>query len=91
MIPVYRRFWFEFDIETAFSFPPGIGIGCGVTGIDLDDAVGIMDRKVFGEIKRPPFKKVIEDIDIRTLDQGHVIPNMHPPISRGIWFPLGYD
>jgi len=38
-----------------------------------------------------PVASSIEDVDIRTLDQGHVIPNMLPPSWRGIWFPLGYS
>jgi len=88
---LYKRFWFEFKIDSVFNYPPGIGLGCGVTAIDYDDAVKILDQKVFNVIGRPPFKKVIEDVDIRELDQGHVIPNMSPPIYRGIWYPLGYD
>lgn len=87
----YKRYWFEFEIDSAFEFPAGIGIGCGVTAVDMNDAIKIMDEKVFSDIKRPPFKKTVEDIDLRDLDQGHVIPNMKPPIYRGIWFPLGYD
>ena len=87
----YKRYWFVFQILSAFGFPPGIGIGCGITAIDLDDAIKIMDRKIFFASNRPPFKKVIEDVDIRTLDQGHVIPNMQSPVERGVWFPLGYE
>ncbi|HEY1199870.1 MAG TPA: hypothetical protein VGE79_02765 [Niastella sp.] len=88
---LYRRFWFEFEIDTAFNFPPGIGFGCGVTAFDYEDAIKILGDKVFSTINRPPFKRVIEDVDIRSLDQGHVIPNMKAPIYRGVWFPLGYD
>ena len=88
---MYKRFWFEFEIDIAFNLPPGIGIGCGITAFNFDDALRIMDENIFVEIKRPPFKKIIEDVDIRQLDQGHVIPNMKPPIYRGIWFPMGYD
>lgn len=91
MKTIYIRFWFEFDIDSVFNFPAGIGIGCGVTAFDYDDAIKIMEDKIFFKIKRPVIKKVIEDVDIRTLDQGHVIPNMHPPNNRGIWFPLGYE
>ncbi len=87
----YIRFWFEFEIETAFKYPPGIGIGCGVTALAYDDALKIMDEKIFFSIKRPPIKKTIENVDIRELDQGHVVPNMKPPNYRGVWFPLGYD
>lgn len=91
MKTIYKRFWFEFDIDNAFNFPGGIGIGCGITALDYDDAIKIMDNKIFSKIQRPVIKKVIEDIDIRTLDQGHVIPNMHPPSNRGVWYPLGYE
>lgn len=31
--------------------------------------------------------EVIEDIDIRLLDQGHVIPNMGVVTFEGVWFP----
>lgn len=88
---VYRRFWFEFEIESAFNHPSGIGRGCGITAIDYEDAVRILDEKVFTSKVRPPFKSIIEDVDISILDQVHVIPNMKSPTYRGIWFPLGYD
>jgi hypothetical protein len=88
---LYKRFWFEFDIDSAFNFPPGIGIGCGITAFDYDDAIKMMREKIFSEIKMPVIRREIENIDIRTLDQGKVIPNMKPPNQRGIWFPLGYD
>jgi len=87
----YKRYWFEFEIDSAFGFPTGIGIGCGVTAIDYADAINLMNKKIFYEIPMPDIKKAIEGIDIRTLDQGHVIPNMNPPNRRGIWFPIGYD
>jgi hypothetical protein len=88
---LYKRFWFEFAIDSAFNFPPGIGYGCGVTAIDLDDAIKIMKRKILADIRMPTISRIVEDVNIRTLDQGHVIPNMHPPVYRGIWFPMGYD
>lgn len=31
--------------------------------------------------------EIIEDIDIRQLDQGHVIPNMGVVTFEGVWFP----
>jgi len=88
---MYTRFWFEFDIESAFNFPPGIGIGCGVTALNYDDATNLMNKNIFFEIPMPTIKRVVEDVDIRDLDQGHVIPNMKHPVGRGIWFPLGYS
>jgi hypothetical protein len=88
---IYTKFWFEFEIDDVFIFPAGIALGCGVTAIDYDDALALIERKIFSKIKRPNIKKVIENIDIRQLDQGHVIRNMNPPHIRGIWYPLGYE
>ena len=73
--PVLTRFWFK----------TAKGYGIGVTAYSLDDAKnlisnidGLVDANVIS---------VIADVDIRTLDQGHVIPNMGPPNLRGVWFP----
>jgi len=88
---MYTRFWFEFDIDNVFKFPAGIGIGCGVTATDYKDAVKLMEEKFFLTIHMPVIKKVIENVDVRKLDQGHVIPNMVSPVGRGIWFPFGYQ
>jgi hypothetical protein len=30
-------------------------------------------------------------LDARTLDRGHVIPNMLAPGRRGVWYPMGYE
>jgi len=38
-----------------------------------------------------PIASSVEDVDVRTLDQGHVIPNMLPPDRRGVWYPMGYE
>jgi hypothetical protein len=73
--PLLKRFWFK--TET--------GYGIGVTAYSLEDANslikesdGFIDKKIV---------EVTENVDIRTLDQGHVIPNMGAPNFRGIWFP----
>lgn len=86
-----NRYWFEFEFDSAFNLPPGIAIGCGITAFDYNDALKILDDRIFNAMKRPLFKRVVENIDVSTLDQGHVIPNMKPPVYRGVWFPLGYD
>ena len=41
--------------------------------------------------EEPPIESISEDVDISTLDEGHVRPNMGNPLRRGIWFPIGYD
>jgi len=85
------RYWFEFDIKIAFNYPPGVGIGCGVTAFNIEDAYGQMDEKIFMSIKRPTIIKTIEHVNISKLDQNHVIPNMGISTHRGIWYPLGYE
>jgi hypothetical protein len=30
---------------------------------------------------------VIENVDIRTLDQNHVVPNIGPCNVHGLWYP----
>jgi hypothetical protein len=65
--------------------------GCGVTAYDEDDARRLVRERVFAGGVLPPIGKAIEDIDISTLDDEHVRPNMGVPIRRGVWFPKGYD
>lgn len=83
-----KRYWFEFDDD---NLPFGIKMGCGVTAHNYDDALYLLNEKVFKGATIPKIKGMIEDIDISTLDAGHVLPNMYPPNIRGVWFPLGYN
>ena len=64
------------------------GYGIGVTAYSREDAeqlISEMDSSVNKDVVA-----IIEDVDIRTLDQGHVIPNMGPPNFRGVWYPKSY-
>ena len=82
-----RRFWFRFESLPKFT---SLQLGCGVTARDYEDALSILGETVFSRQTIPPIQNVIEDVDIGSLDQGHVVPNMEPPIFRGVWFPKGY-
>jgi len=86
-----KRFWFEFEFENVNDLPSGIGFGCGVTAYDHDDALIVLNKEVFKNKPMPRIKKVIENVDISTLDAGHVLPNMLPPNWRGVWWPRGYQ
>ena len=83
------RFWFEFDRD---SLTTGLGIelGCGVTAWNYDDAINILEEKIFMDMPLPKIKEVKENVDVSTLDEGHVLPNMLPTSDRGIWYPIGY-
>ena len=82
-----KRYWFEF---CEGNLPFGVRIGCGVTAYNYDDALFLLSKKVFNNAAPPEIKNMIENVDISTLDDGHVLPNMSSPNLRGIWFPLGY-
>lgn len=81
------RYWIKFELPDVSSTNFGIGYGCGVTAHNWDDALNLLREKLFEEHPIPPINSVIEDIDVSTLDHGHVIPNMGVPVVRGVWFP----
>jgi hypothetical protein len=84
-----RRFWFEFERTTPQDLRPEVTMGCGVSAYDYDDAVQLLRDRVFkGQV--PSVANVQADVDVSTLDEGHVRPNMGNPTERGIWFPLGF-
>jgi hypothetical protein len=83
------RYWFEFK-KTENTFSVGVQLGCGVTAFNYSDALQILANKIFKNTTLPEIINCVENIDIRTLDQGHIIPNMWSPSERGIWYPLGY-
>ena len=85
------RFWFEFNLKFGDkNIPPGTLMGCGITAYNYEDALFLLQEKVFKN-RLAPIKNVVENIDVSTLDAGHVLPNMASPNLRGIWFPLGYN
>ena len=85
-----RRYWIEFVKSKEAILPIGISNGCGISAYDYDDAIKLLKEKVFVDIELPSIKKIIEDVDVSTLDTGHVLPNMGNVAVRGVWFPLGY-
>ena len=73
--PLLRRYWFKTRENT----------GIGVTGYTVDDARNLIDDASLAwdyEVL-----EVVEDVDIRDLDQGHVVPNIGPVNFRGVWYP----
>jgi hypothetical protein len=86
-----KRFWFEFEIADYSKTPAGIGYGCGITANNYEDAISLISQKFFKSDSLPKIRTQIENVDVSTLDAGHVLPNMNPPNFRGIWFPQGYE
>ncbi|MBB5356834.1 hypothetical protein HDE76_000016 [Rhodanobacter sp. ANJX3] len=82
-----ERYWIRFELE---PFSSGPKPGCGVTAHNYDDALEILRRTIFKDKVLPPIQEVIEKVDISSLDQKHVIPNMEVPTRRGVWYPRGF-
>lgn len=89
-----HRYWFDFNITpnqlSEYATYAGFSYGCGVTAYSLEDALQVLRQSVFGSDPLPEVAKVVEDVDVSSLDKGHVLPNMGNPTSRGVWFPIGF-
>lgn len=78
------RYWFEFQGD---DLPIGLLFGCGVTAHTGEDAISIIKDTYFPGGPLPRIKRVVADVDVSTLDQNHVVPNMGSVVWRGIWWP----
>lgn len=81
-----HRYWFRFLTEDP-GLPPSARLGYGVTAVDPGDAEELLREVIFRGEPLPTHAEVTEDIDVRDLDAGHVLPNMGDPSVRGVWFP----
>ena len=79
-----RRFWFKLSSN---GMPSVLNIGCGITAYDMNYAWAFLSRDVFPALGEREVLEVVVDVDVSTLDQTHVIPNMAAPSNRGVWFP----
>lgn len=86
-----HRYWIEFAISPGelgmFPSYAGLSWGCGVTAYNYDDAMKLLRERIFKSDPVPEVVRVLEDVDIEHVDEGHVRPNMGAPSNRGIWFP----
>lgn len=80
-----HRYWLKFARS---SKPSILNIGCGITAHDLEDAKHIFESDVVPVYGIREIHEIVEDIDVSTLDEAHVRPNMGIPSNRGVWFPL---
>ena len=85
------RYWFRFASIPGMRLPIGVAQGCGVSAFNYEDALSLLKVKVFDGNDLPPTEEVIENIDVSTLDNKQIIPNIGNVRMRGIWFPLGYE
>ena len=94
------RLWIEFDIPPPAPQPEGPGVtldggdsfaptaalrqGVGVTGYDLRDCLGFVQRQMLEGAALPPVTRVVENVDVSALA---VSDRVGVPAMRGIWFP----
>jgi hypothetical protein len=83
-----KRYWFQFEKSDK---PNPLNLGCGVTAFDYDDAIDLLRQRVFAGKEMPRIVGHREDVDVRTLDNKHILPNIGSVTIRGIWFPRGYE
>jgi hypothetical protein len=83
-----KRYWFRFE---TFGKPTSLNLGCGVTAYDYEDAVNLLHDRVFARKDLPGIIECSENVDVSTLDQKHVLPNIGLVTVRGVWFPQGYE
>lgn len=83
------RFGFEFD-PTNSAAAKSLS-WWGVTAWTVEGArVLISDAGRFDQAF-PRVSRLVEGVDISTLDQNYVARNMATPNLRGIWYPLGFQ
>jgi hypothetical protein len=73
-----HRYWFALSR----------GLGIGVTAYSREDAEIMAMRACEASGWGFEVVDVITDVDVRDLDQNHVIPNMGAPNVKGVWFPM---
>ena len=80
-----KRYWVELPDAVARNKPYALGIG--VTEDSVESALRLIeDDLLAGSPARP--LRIIEDIDVSTLDPMRIRPHMGVPAVRGIWYPI---
>ncbi len=90
MATCLKRYWFEFEFPkprlSHDAYIPACG-GCGITAFDYDDALNIMRLFMLLENETPIFSRIVENVDISTIEDENILFNLGVPIWRGVWYP----
>jgi len=73
-----RRFW--------YPLPRHFGIG--VTAASEAEARALAESTMEELGIQGILGPVVADVDVSSLDAGHVLPNIGPPAVRGVWYPI---
>ena len=76
-------------VPTRYWFPCSKDLlGIGVTAWSQEEAEKMALQILSKHYSGAEIAGCVENIDIRNLDQKHVIPNMRLPNIVGVWFPM---
>lgn len=76
-----RRYWFSFVRTDRIS---SLGLGCGVTALSRLDAERLIKEMVFPLLGEGEILAVVEDIDLNSLEENHVLLNIGNPSEPGV-------
>ena len=78
------RYWVTFS-SNGNSSP--LNLGCGVTASSQSEAEAMIRDVIFPLFGERELSSIQKDIDVKTLEADHVLPNIGNPAVRGVWFP----
>ena len=73
-----HRYWFRWEADPR-ELPPGAALGYGVTAVDRQDAEKLCSQTLLGGALLPAGADVAENVDVRNLERGHVLPYLGDP------------
>ena len=79
------RYWFEFVRGGQATAP---SLGCGITAYNLDDARRMLRQEIFPLYGDRTVARVIEGVEVASLDETGVRRRLGNPAVRGVWFPV---
>jgi len=82
---VLTRYWFVFVRAEQTT---ALNLGCGISAFNLDDARTILRREVFPLYGVRPVARVIEGVDVASLDEERLRPHLGNSAAPGVWFPV---
>ena len=82
---VLTQYWFVF---ARGGRPTALSLGCGITAYSLEDARKILRQAVFPLYGERAVARVIEGVDVASLDPERVRPHLGNSAAPGLWFPV---
>ncbi len=83
-----KQFWFIIYPQDKFG-PRNIGVSANTLIEAKSIVLETLTKINYPNITQSQIENVeiIENVDIQSLDQNHVIPNMGVVVFKGVWFP----